>query len=97
MSALLAPPVDDATRRQILGGAGLLLFTAACGRDAPPGGVPAATDGFPVTIDHALGTTTIPRAPERVVALGDQDADIAVALGMRPVAIAEQTSGKRPG
>lgn len=85
---LTAPRVDDdATRRQFFGGAVLLLLTAGCGRDAPPAAAPDAAAGFPVTIDHAFGTTTIPSAPERVLALGDKDADIAAALGLPLVGI----------
>jgi iron complex transport system substrate-binding protein len=52
----------------------------------------AATGGagaFPVTIEHMLGSTTITERPERVVALGLADQDIAIALGVTPVAMIE--------
>lgn len=42
---------------------------------------------FPITIEHALGTTTIPAEPQRVVALIDRDADTVLALGVQPVGI----------
>lgn len=42
---------------------------------------------FPVTIDHMLGSATIPAEPQRVVALGTADQDIAMALGVTPVAM----------
>ncbi|MGH8967721.1 MAG: iron-siderophore ABC transporter substrate-binding protein, partial [Actinomycetes bacterium] len=70
--------------------AALLLASvlAACGADAPTP-PPAPSDGtFPVTVEHAFGTTTIERAPERVVALGVTDADPVLALGTTPVAVA---------
>ena len=42
-------------------------------------------DAFPVTIEHALGETTIEEAPTRVATLGWTDHDHAVALGVVPV------------
>ena len=42
-------------------------------------------DAFPVTIEHALGETTIQEAPTRVATLGWTDHDHAVALGVVPV------------
>ncbi|TDC49434.1 iron-siderophore ABC transporter substrate-binding protein [Jiangella ureilytica] len=75
----------------------LLLGAAAlagCGSDdggstAPAGGDSAApgTDAFPVTIEHALGSTTIEAAPERVATWGPSGQDVAVALGVTPVAM----------
>lgn len=47
----------------------------------------AAAAAYPVTVDHAYGQTTIAAAPQRIVALGVEDADIALALGVSPVAI----------
>lgn len=45
-----------------------------------------ATDSFPVTVEHKFGSTTIPAAPERVVAIGWNDQDAVLALGVVPVA-----------
>lgn len=42
-------------------------------------------DAFPVTIEHALGTTTIEEEPTRVVAVGYAEADYPLALGVVPV------------
>ncbi|MGB3339656.1 MAG: ABC transporter substrate-binding protein [Devosia sp.] len=50
---------------------------------------PAMAQSFPVTIEHALGTTTIPAEPQRVVALGYVDHDYLYALGVAPVAVRE--------
>lgn len=55
---------------------------------------PAVTDigsVFPLTIDHAFGATTIPDEPERVVTVGWASQDTALALGVTPVGIAEDT------
>ncbi|WP_433279027.1 iron-siderophore ABC transporter substrate-binding protein [Pseudonocardia xinjiangensis] len=68
---------------------------AACGGTAGQGGSPApdaappapagATDQFPVTIQHKLGTTTIPAEPKRIIALSYEE-DTLGALGITPVA-----------
>jgi iron complex transport system substrate-binding protein len=53
-----------------------------------------------VKITHALGTTTIPAAPKRVVVVGYTDQEPLLALGVRPVAamdwFAQGTFGKWP-
>ncbi len=56
--------------------------TAASGAD--PG-------AFPVTIEHALGETTIDSEPERVVAVGFAEADFPLSLGVVPVGAAKIT------
>lgn len=50
---------------------------------------PTATeeDPFPVTVEHKYGQTTIESEPERVVALGYQEEDALLALGVTPVAV----------
>ena len=45
-------------------------------------------DAFPVTIEHALGETTIESEPTRVATLGWTDHDHALALGVVPVTAA---------
>ncbi len=66
------------------------LFAAGCVGEnddpAPQAGI-GDEQRFPVTVEHALGTTTIECRPERVVTLGVSDADIALALGVVPVGI----------
>jgi iron complex transport system substrate-binding protein len=72
------------------------LALASCGGDDETSTTPAgtggtttaaqaATDTFPVTIKHALGTTTVPEAPERVVTVGLRDQDTLLALGVKAV------------
>jgi iron complex transport system substrate-binding protein len=73
-----------------------LLALGACGSD---GDEPAAADEtpgdatFPVSIDHAFGTTVIPTAPTRVVTWGWGSADAAIALGVLPTAMPFQDYG----
>ncbi|WP_224392511.1 iron-siderophore ABC transporter substrate-binding protein [Pseudonocardia sp. ICBG1293] len=77
------------TRRQMLlgtlaaaGGAAL----AGCGGGGGQAGGPApegpAAEGFPVTLDHRFGRTTIPAPPQRVVSIGYSDHDAVLALGV---------------
>jgi iron complex transport system substrate-binding protein len=47
----------------------------------------AATDAFPVTIEHTFGETEITDEPQRVVTWGWGSGDAAIALGVVPVAI----------
>ncbi|MGH3908042.1 MAG: iron-siderophore ABC transporter substrate-binding protein [Pseudonocardiaceae bacterium] len=69
---------------------------SACSENTKSAEPAAPADGgeFPVTITHKLGSTTIPAKPQRVVALGGADADIAVALGVPPVAVTKYSNGE---
>jgi iron complex transport system substrate-binding protein len=67
------------------------------GTQSPSPTGPAATSStagsstapaFPVTVDSAYGGVTVTAAPERIVALTAQVADILVSLGVQPVATA---------
>lgn len=81
-------------------GASLVMLLAACGTtsagsnseqpltanadaDATPG--TTAHDGFPRTVSHAMGDTTISDQPGRVVVLDTGELDSAAALGVEPV------------
>lgn len=66
--------------------AALVLGLAACGDD---GEKDSAGSGGAITITHKLGTTTIPKAPKRIVALGEGDQDAALALGIPLVGMVE--------
>ncbi|WP_242424576.1 ABC transporter substrate-binding protein [Frankia sp. EI5c] len=64
---------------------------AACGDDNDGGGSStggAAAAGFPVEIKHAFGTTTISKAPTKIIALSYEE-DTLAALGITPIAYAE--------
>jgi iron complex transport system substrate-binding protein len=71
----------------------LSLGLVACGnvQDAstqPSATAPADASAFPVSITHKFGTTTIDKAPSRVVVIGtsSDDLDAALALGVTPIA-----------
>ena len=84
------------SRRALLATAPLALLAAACGEGGTPAEEPAAAAGpatFPVTVEHALGSTTIPAAPQRIVCLGWGSQDVVWALGQQPVGIPEITYG----
>ncbi|GAA1738380.1 iron-siderophore ABC transporter substrate-binding protein [Isoptericola hypogeus] len=64
------------------------------GTDPADGGSAApadgATDEFPITIEHALGETVVESEPERVATWGWGSTEAAIAVGVYPVAVAEQ-------
>ncbi|NNH02859.1 ABC transporter substrate-binding protein [Microbacterium ulmi] len=65
-----------------------LAGCAGTGSEAPTGGSGVGDrTGFPVTIDSALGETTIESAPERIATWGWGATDAVLALGIVPVAI----------
>ncbi|MFE6257105.1 iron-siderophore ABC transporter substrate-binding protein [Agromyces sp. NPDC057865] len=71
------------------------LALAGCSPSAPEetGSDAAAGEGFSITIEHAFGETEIPAAPERVATWGWGSTEAALALGVVPVAMAQQTYG----
>ncbi|MBO0608044.1 iron-siderophore ABC transporter substrate-binding protein [Myceligenerans salitolerans] len=85
-------------RRTLTAATGLLaasaLALAGCASSTPEDdAAPAAeetADQFPITIEHALGTTTIEEAPTRVATWGWGSTEAAIASGVFPVAVAEQ-------
>ena len=85
--------INGLTRRQFLGGVSLVALLAACGSESGPD--PSTTDdavegsGFPITVDHKYGSTTIPAKPQRVATVGFTDPDFVLALGVKPVAITD--------
>lgn len=89
-------------RRSLAAAVGIVAASAlalsGCASEAPAadGATPSAnasgaTDEFPLTIKHALGETTIEEAPERVATWGWGSTEAAIAAGVFPVAVAEQT------
>ena len=70
--------------------AALLLALAGCGgEDGGTAGEPAGT----VTVEHKFGTTEVPADAERVVAVGFNDQDFTLALGVRPVGARQFQAG----
>lgn len=72
--------------------AALVVGVGACSApDEDAGGsssVAAEPGAFPVTIDHAYGSTTIDSAPSRIATLGPGDSDILLKLGIVPTTMA---------
>lgn len=78
-------------RRRILltlPAAAAALTLAACGSSAPADDADA---GSGVVVEHALGTTEIPADAQRVAAVGWGNHDTALALGIAPVGVDDQT------
>lgn len=79
----------------------LLTGCASSGSPASTESGSAGGDGFPVTITHALGETTIESKPERVATIGWSNQDVALALGVVPVGMDTQvwnwTNDAEPG
>lgn len=76
-----------------------LVLTGCAGTSAAPGEQGAASDdaGFPVTIENVFGETTIDAKPERVVTVDWGNQDVALALGVVPVAMPKVTYGDEDG
>lgn len=69
-----------------------ILALSACGGgdggSAPSNAEsPATGEGYPITVTHAFGETTIPAEPQRIVALTNAEAETLLALGITPVGI----------
>jgi len=85
--------------------AAVALGLAACSTTAETGSEPsAATTGdgsgaaeFPITIEHALGTTTIEALPERVATVNWANHEVPLALGVVPVGMAAANFGDDDG
>lgn len=85
----------------IIAAGSLALVLAACGSttETPAAGesVAPATDEFPVTVEHAFGTTTIEEAPERVATVAWANHEVPLALGVVPVGMAAANFGDDDG
>ncbi|HEU4806817.1 MAG TPA: iron-siderophore ABC transporter substrate-binding protein [Homoserinimonas sp.] len=67
----------------------LLGVTACSAATAPAAEVVAAADGFPIVIEHAMGSTEIAEKPIRVVALDPSYVDATLLLGAELVGYAQ--------
>ena len=79
----------------LLAAAAALLSLAACGEE-DQSGASAAAEPAPAkrTVRHAMGSTDIKGAPERVVVLDTGELDSVVALGLEPVGAVEAIAGE---
>ena len=90
------------SRLAALSGAALLTVAlAACSSDSSSdssGGEDGGSgDWTPVTIEHALGTTTIESKPERVATVNWANHEVPLALGIVPVGMASADFGDDDG
>jgi iron complex transport system substrate-binding protein len=87
-----APPVPAATVSTAPEAVPLGPAVAAYARY----GTDAAPGAFPRTVRHALGSATIPAAPQRVVTLDTGEMDTAIDLGLKPVGVIDWTGAGVP-
>jgi len=84
-----------------LAAASALLLTGCATGSAGAGdsndeGAPG-TDGFPVTIEHVYGETTIESKPERIATVAWANHEVPLALGVVPVGMSKATWGDDDG
>jgi len=95
------PERTSTSRRAFLALAGLApLALAACSADKKgPVEVKPSDTGFPKSITHRFGTTTLKTPPSRIVALGAVEAETLVSLGVVPLSrpAADSTAWYRAG
>ncbi|MFE1645247.1 iron-siderophore ABC transporter substrate-binding protein [Microbacterium sp. P01] len=76
------------------------LLLAGCSGASASGetaAAPGSSDGFPVTIEHALGETTIQSKPERIATVAWANHEVPLALGVVPVGMSKATWGDDDG
>lgn len=98
-TALIAAPIEDATRREFITGVGAAAlaaaFLAACGDDRTAAGTPELSETIDFTYEDI--TTTIPRNPQRVVVMeGRGDLDFALSVGYPVIATGSWNPGEKP-
>lgn len=90
------------SRRGVLSaaaGVAALFAVSACGASdsksaaSSSGSASGATDAFPVTVQHAWGSTTINAAPSRIANSGWSGEDAVLALGVVPVGLPKANYG----
>lgn len=73
----------------------LLLIVAACNNSNSETSKEASSDneGQAYTVHHAMGETTVPKMPERVVVLTNEGTEALLALGVKPVGAVQSWLG----
>ncbi|MYX73808.1 iron-siderophore ABC transporter substrate-binding protein [Streptomyces sp. SID3915] len=84
--------------RAVAVAAALLLGLTACGGESDTekeesAAAAGSSASFPITIKHALGTTTIPSKPKRVATVNWANHEVPLALGVVPVGMAAANFG----
>lgn len=70
-------------------GLGMLSVVAAATLSACGGNDSASGSGDGVPVEHAFGTTTVPKKPAKVVSVGLTEQDTLLALSLTPAAVTE--------
>ncbi|MFD7090152.1 iron-siderophore ABC transporter substrate-binding protein [Streptomyces sp. NPDC059892] len=86
-------------RLRLLTLAAALLGLAACGGPSADedGAGESRSGAFPMTVEHALGKTTIPSKPKRVATVNWANHEVPLALGVVPVGMAAANFGDDDG
>ena len=75
----------------------LAVSLSACVTPVADGGTDRVGGGFPITIEHAFGETTISAKPERVATVAWANHGVPLALGVVPVGMSKATWGDDDG
>jgi iron complex transport system substrate-binding protein len=70
-------------------GIALTLIAAPAATTAAEPRSPLSAAGFPIAVEHALGTTEVSAPPERIVSVGLTEHDTLLALGVVPIAVTD--------
>jgi len=74
-----------------------LLLSACAGSSDTETATAGSGDEYPITIEHALGTTTLAEKPERVATVQWANHEVPLALGIVPVGMAAANFGDDDG
>jgi len=77
--------------RPLIGASLLAVSAVALASCASSTNADADASAGGTTVEHALGTTTVPEKAERVATVGWGNQDVALALGVAPVGVDDQT------
>ncbi len=75
----------------------LAVSLSACATPVADGGTDRVGGGFPITIEHAFGETTISAKPERIATVAWANHGVPLALGVVPVGMSKATWGDDDG
>lgn len=73
----------------------LVLIAGGCSKPPSPSSAPSG-ESFPVTIEAANNTVTVPRRPERIVSLSPTATEILFAIGAGPQVVAVDEASSYP-